>query len=387
MLFDKLFSKKKNRTPDHIPESSTPEYSDDIFEPEDVITQHSKELFKQSTETISLNEALKRYTPDFIPTTSMDRDLRQKLILYGNALGDISGSKYEGRPFPGLSVSEYNKIMSNKSLRSKDEGAYPVYEGWKDIDLFSPEHHFTDDTVMTIAVYKATQTILHNHIIDEDAIIRTYTTFLKHYYSFYPDAGFARGFENWAMRDSDERNFSFGNGACMRVGGIAVLCDNIQDVIKYAYHSAVPSHSHAEGIKGAVCTAVVYWMLVHGASKQDVLEYIKKQYPVDNGEKINGETTLQDLIDMNRTNPWSTLSVVCQTSLVEAVINFVSSESFEDCLRAGYKYLSDTDTISAIAAPMAAIFYKDISVRDPLDNYQSSLPGEALIHDYLDERL
>lgn len=85
----------------------------------------------------------------------------------------------------------------------------------------------------------------------------------------------------------------------------------------------------------------------------------------DNGEKINGGTTPQDLIDMNRVNPWSTLSVICRTSLVEAVINFVESDSFEDCLRTGYKYLSDTDTISAIAAPMATIFYKDISVRDP----------------------
>ena len=293
-------------------------------------------------------------------------------MLYAVALGDISGSRYEGTPYPGLSLVE---IMAERTTGS----AYPEYHGWKTIDLFTEGHHFTDDTVLSIAILVATREIMDNNLVNEEEIVELYAQYLREYTKLYPDAGFAAGFEKWVFSDTKDRNYSYGNGACMRVGGIAALFNDVEDVIKYAYYSALPSHSHKEGIKGAICTAVVYWMLIFGANKSDVLEYIKKQYPANDDYAINGETRLQDLVNMNRTNPWSTVSVICQTSLVEAVINFVESDSFERCLRNGYKYLCDRDTISAIAAPMAALYYQDISV--------GGYEGEKIVEVYLDDRL
>ena len=217
------------------------------------------------------------------------------------------------------------------------------------------------------------------NIVNEDEITQVYTEYLRKYHNMYPNAGYASGFDDWAYSETTERNFSYGNGSCMRVGGIAVLFDDVDDVIKHAYYSALPSHSHAEGIKGAVCTAVIYWMLAHGATKADVAAYMQKQYPADNGRDINSSTTMDRLVEMNRVNPWSTLSVICQTSLVEAVINFLESDSFESCLRNGYRYLCDRDTISAIAAPMAAIYYRDISV--------GGIDGKEIVARYFDNRL
>jgi ADP-ribosylglycohydrolase len=209
--------------------------------------------------------------------------------------------------------------------------------------------------------------------------VNIYAEYLRQYTRLYPSLSYGGGFLDWALSERSERNSSYGNGACMRVGGISLLFDSVEDVIRYAYYSALPTHSHEEGIKGAICTSVIYWMLSHGATKDDILQYLQKQYPANNGRRINGETTLKDLVAMNEKNPWATLSVICQTSLPEAVINFLESDSFESCLRNSYRYLCDRDTISAIAAPMAAIYYQDISV--------SGLDGEEIAKEYLDEKL
>lgn len=303
-------------------------------------TDESTAPFSYDTTTISLEEAMRLYKPDFIPRQRVIiQDDLKRYILYSVALGDIAGSRYEGVPYPEHCVSEILAAVSSSNRSGKCEGGmYPVYEGYKTIDMFTEFNHITDDTILTIAVYKATQKIKFENVVDEDEIVKAYTEYLREYFNLHPNAGYAGGFEEWALSETMDRNFSYGNGACMRVGGIAALFDDVEDVIKYAYYSALPSHSHTEGIKGAVCTAVIYWMLSYGATKDDVLKYIQKQYPSDNGRVINGATTMQKLVDMNRVNPWSTLTVICQTSLVEAVINFVDSDSFEECIRNSYRY-------------------------------------------------
>ena len=304
----------------------------------------------------------------------MNRQLLQRFILYGVALGDISGSRYEGVPYPGQQISEIQSIRAQNL-----DKAYPDYDGYKTIELFTEFHHLTDDTVLTFAIYKATQKIKDENIVDENEIVNVYTEYLRRYHNKYPNAGYASGFDDWAYSETTDRNYSYGNGSAMRVGGIAVLCDDIDDIIKYAYYSALPSHSHREGIKGAICTSVIYWILSYGGTRADVLEYLQQHYPKDNGREINSASTLSQFVAMNRVNPWSTLSVICQTSIVEAVVNFLESDSFESCLRNSYRYLCDRDTISAIAGPMAAIYYKDLTISD--------IDGEKLIQKYLDKGL
>ena len=357
MLFDKLFNKQNkniNNTNESVSEIANPE------------------LFQKTGDAMSLEYALETFIPDFVPNApSFDKDDIRRIVLCSVALGDISGSKYEGCPYPGLDVQE---IFARSQCKEK-----PVYDGWGEIDLFGPGHRFTDDTVLTLAMYHATHKLVEDYIHDEELIINVYTEYLRHYFNLYPDAGFAAGFEKWALSNTNERNHSYGNGSCMRVSGIPVLCDDINSVIKYAYYSALPSHSHFEGIKGAICTAVIYWMLIRGATKGDILGYIGKHYPITNGQKINSGTTLGDLVDMNKINPWSTLSVVCQTSLVEAVICFAESHSFEECLRNCYKFLCDRDTIAAIAAPMAALYHHDIKV--------CGESGFDIVKNYLDDKL
>lgn len=306
-------------------------------------------------EIITLKQAIKRFKPEFEPKERVisDDEVR-KLLLYAVVLGDISGSRYEGIGIPD-------------------------YESAETIDLFTKYHDFTDDTVLSIAVLKATQKLKKENIINENIARNIYGEYLKEYTKLYPNHNYGGRFYWWAFDEhtTNEGYYSCGNGSCMRVTGIAALFNNIEDIISYAYYSSLPTHDHPEGIKGACCTAVIYWMLINGASKDDIKEYFKKQYPVDNGYKINSNTTLHDLINMEDT--WASLTVISQTSLPEAIINFLESDSFENCLRNSYKYLCDRDTISAIAAPMAAIYYRDISI--------NGMPGDEIVEKYLDDKL
>lgn len=312
-------------------------------------------LPESDSDSLTLEKALENFKPDFTPRQlrMFDTDLK-KLILYGVILGDISGSRYEGVQLP-------------------------VHENYETIDLFTPHHRFTDDTALTIAVYKAAQKIQEDGIEDEQLIIDVYATYLRAYTRKYENLSYGGGYLEWALSDTDERGVSYGNGSCMRVGGIAVLFDKLDDVIKHAYYSAVSTHSHREGLKGAVCAAVIYWMLSYGATKNDIIRYVEKMYPNNGQYAIHCHTQMSDLIEMNQTNPWSTLTLICQTSIPEAVAHFLECDSFESCLRNSYKYLCDRDTISAIAGPMAAIFYRDLVV----DTRQ----GENLIFKYLDHKL
>jgi ADP-ribosylglycohydrolase len=333
--------------------------------------------FSRDTTTILLADAMNLYMPDFTPKDlGMSREALTKYILFGVTLGDVAGSQYEGVPFPGRSVSEMRAEVSSQLNR---EYAYPEDDCYKDIDMFTEFNHITDDTVLTFAIYKATQYIISENITDESEIVNIYTKYLHKYHHAYPNAGYAGGFDDWAWSETTERNYSYGNGSCMRVGGVAVLFDDIEDVIRYAYYSALPSHSHKEGIKGAICTAVIYWMLAYGASKNDVTRYLEKTYPNDGRYQIHAHTQLEDLVNMNRVDPWSTLSVICQTSVTEAVINFLESNSFESCLRNSYRYLCDRDTIAAISGPMAAIFYKEMNVQ--------GRDGEEVARSYLTTKL
>lgn len=341
-------------------------------------TEKVRSDFVQDTATISLKEVISLYKPDFTPNDfvmSME-DLR-KHILYAVAIGDITGSQYEGVPYPGQNVREM--LFSKRDAAASCGGEYPVYDGYKTIDLLTEFNHITDDTILTIAIYKATQKIKALNLTDENEIVNLYTKYLHKYHHAYPNAGYAGGFDDWAWSETADRNDSYGNGSCMRVSGIAVLFDDVEDVIRYAYYSALPSHSHKEGIKGASCTAVIYWMLAHGASKNDIVRYLEKIYPNDGRYPIHAHTKIEDLVNMNIVNPWSTLSVICQTSVTEAVINFLESDSFESCIRNSYRYLCDRDTISAISAPMAAIYYNDMTLQ--------GFSGEEIVKTYLDKKL
>lgn len=215
-----------------------------------------------------------------------------------------------------------------------------VYEAFtckqENFPLFSEKTRFTDDTVLTIAVADA-------FMNDKD-----YATTYKQYARKFPLAGFGGSFVNWVDSESMTGYGSYGNGSAMRVSSLGWLCNSIEDVFKEAKKSAEVTHDHPEGIKGAQAIASAVFLARKKYSKEQIKLFIQETF------HYNLERKLDDI------RPVYDFDVSCQGSVPEAIIAFLESKSFEDCIRKAISIGGDSDTIAAMAGGIAEAYYKEI---------------------------
>lgn len=253
------------------------------------------------------------------------------MAVIGAILGDISGSQYEHR-------------------RPKDLD-------YKNCDIFTDNCMFTDDTVMTLAAKLA---------------VTINIPFANAYREFgrkYPNAGYGGKFKDWLYNDDASAYNSFGNGSAMRCSYIGEHFNTEKEVTEWAIKSAECTHDHPEGIKGAVVTSMCIYMVRTGASKADVFEYVKRQYPRGSYE-YSVEYRIEDYRDTYR---WD---VSCQGSVPVAVRCFLESDNYESFIRNVYSLPCDVDTLCAIGGGIAEEFY-----------HGTGLDEDGLLQRYLDECL
>ena len=138
----------------------------------------------------------------------------------------------------------------------------------------------------------------------------------------------------------------------MRVSPVVDFFDTLGSVSQYAENSAACTHNHAEGIKGAVVTAVCGFMAKIGASKKEIEEYALKQYP--DGSCLYPVSMTLD--EMRKECGWDT---TCQGSVPVAIRCFLDSEDYESFLRNVLSIRCDTDTLCAIGGGIAEEFYHE----------------------------
>jgi ADP-ribosylglycohydrolase len=228
--------------------------------------------------------------------------------MLGAIIGDIIGSVYEG----------FSSIKT------------------KDFPLFCDRCHFTDDTVLTIAV---ADTILHNG---------DYVERFKWYYQRYPKAGYGKGFRAWALLPSSQPYHSFGNGSAMRVSPVAFAFNDLETVLNEAKRSAEVTHNHPEGIKGAQAVASAVFLARTTQDKTLIKSYIQTNFG------YNLEETLDEI------RPNYHFNSSCQGSVPQAIIAFLESTDFEDAIRNAISLGGDSDTIACIAGGIADAFYGNI---------------------------
>ncbi|MBQ7306981.1 MAG: ADP-ribosylglycohydrolase family protein [Clostridia bacterium] len=209
----------------------------------------------------------------------------------------------------------------------------------KDINLFSNDSSFTDDSVMTLAVLEIIQ---KGYINDNKKIIEV----LKKWGREFPNSGYGGMFMSWIFSENSKPYNSFGNGSAMRISPIGFYAKTEEEVKTFSKLVTEVTHNHSEGIKGAEVTAMCIYYAKSGKSKEFIKQYVSQYYDVNfNYEELKMNYRFNE---------------TCQETVPQAIYCFLISKDFEDCIRTSVSIGGDTDTLCAISCAIAEAYYKKI---------------------------
>jgi ADP-ribosylglycohydrolase len=211
-----------------------------------------------------------------------------------------------------------------------------------DFVLLSKRSEFTDDSVMTLAVAKGLMKSLGKSDEEER---ETLIDCMKQLGKRYPYAGYGGMFFRWVLGDDRRPYNSYGNGSAMRVSSAGWLYDSLEETEHAAGISAEVTHNHPEGIKGAKATAAAIYMARTGKSKEEIKEYIEKNY----GYNLN--KSMKDIVSRGHGEE------ICQISVPQALVCFLHSTGYIDTIRKAVSIGGDSDTIACIAGSIAEAYY------------------------------
>ncbi len=228
--------------------------------------------------------------------------------MLGAIIGDIVGSRWEFNP-----TNNYN------------------------FEWLSDENGFTDDTICTVAVADA---LLHGRDFGES--IHDWCNRYP-----YPMGGYGGRFAQWVRSDNPQPYNSFGNGAAMRVSPVAYRHEYLDEMLDAAAATAMPSHNHPEGIKGAQTVALAIFralQLKHQCKEvAQHIDEILKECVEFSGYDIN----IKKEAVINR------FDETCQGTVPVALWIIGQSTSFEDAVRKAVALGADADTLGAIVGSIA----------------------------------
>jgi len=245
--------------------------------------------------------------------------LSPSLPCLGAILGDIAGSAYE----------------FDNCRRT-------------DIDLFPPSADVTDDSILTLAVARW----LLDGPGDDPAPL---ALLLHRFGNQYPFGGYGGRFAHWLSAPSPAPYNSLGNGSAMRASPCGFAARSLDEALDLARRSALPTHDHPEGVKGAQAVAAAIYLARTGASKADIRSYVASTFAYDL------DRTCDDI------RPDYRFDETCPGSVPEAIVAFLDSADFESCIRLAISIGGDSDTIACMAGGIAQAFYREIppALADP----------------------
>ena len=247
--------------------------------------------------------------------------------MLGAMIGDIVGSKYE-----------FNNTFDY------------------DFKMFGGGCDFTDDTICTVAI--------------ADAILngRSYQESLLDWCRRYPSPKGAYGgrFAAWIRSLNPQPYNSFGNGSAMRVSPVAWLFDDLSQVLEEAEKTALPTHNHPEGIKGAKAVAHAIWYFrkskfseKYKDSENEETKGLKNENAKaskDENEIIQGFMSIARSYyeDFDtRVYPKGKFDETCMDAVPLSFYLLSQASSFEDAIRLAISHGGDSDTIGAIVGSIA----------------------------------
>ena len=235
-------------------------------------------------------------------------------MLYGALLGDIIGSLRE--------------IHNEKT---------------EDIELFPKGSHFTDDSVMTVAI---ADKLLHD---DKSSISnkKAYAMWYKQYYRRFPHAGYGQMFSSWANEETLSVQKSYGNGCAMRVTALGYACDDLKTLWKEVEDSCYYTHNNHEAKVGAKAIATAVFMAKKQEDKESIKEYISGKF----------KYRFPCLDEIREKYVFDSRTSYCVPPALEA---FFESTSYETAIRKAVSIGGDSDTIACMTGGIAEAYYKSI---------------------------
>ena len=261
--------------------------------------------------------------------------------MLGAIIGDIVGSRWEFEP-----TNDYH------------------------FEWMSNENSFTDDTICTVAVADA---LLHG---SED-----YGTSIHEWCRRYPHpmGGYGGRFAQWVFSDQPKPYNSYGNGAAMRVSPVAYWFEDENQVLDAAAATAMPSHNHDEGIKGAQTVALAIFKALSFRTYQEAPMHIDEI--IEECVQFSGYD-----INMPKASVLNCFDETCQGTVPVALKIISMATSFEDAVRMAVSLGADADTLGAITGSIAeAIWVIPLGMRRQFEEF---LPEDMqmVIHQFHHER-
>lgn len=227
--------------------------------------------------------------------------------MLGAIAGDIIGSVYE-----------FNNVKT------------------KNFPLFCEDSSYTDDTIMTVAV---ADWLMHGGDLAQ---------VMQHYGKTYPFpmGGYGGRFSIWLHEKNPKPYNSWGNGSAMRVSPVGWYFDSLEETMRVAKETAIVTHNHPEGIKGAQAVAAGIFLARNKKTKKDIKDFIEKTFGYD----------------LNRTcdeiRPAYRFNESCQGTVPEAFIAFLESKDYEDAIRLAVSLGGDSDTLACITGGIAEAYHQ-----------------------------
>ena len=228
--------------------------------------------------------------------------------MLGAIIGDIVGSRFEFDP-----TNDYN------------------------FELFTDECGFTDDSICTFAIADA----ILNH--------KDYGESLHEWCRLYPHpmGSYGGRFAQWVHSDNPKPYGSFGNGSAMRVSPVGWLCLPRDRILSHAEHTAVCTHNHPEGIKGAQTVALAIYIANIGRRCHKQPNEIVKNV-IEECVAFSAYN-----IDIRKEDVENRFDETCQGTVPVALWIIRQSQSFEDAIRRAVSLGADADTLGAIVGSIA----------------------------------
>ena len=229
-----------------------------------------------------------------------------------------------------------------------------------DFELITPSSGWTENTIFLLGTAAC---LLYGG---------EYVDCYQRWFQWYPKVkgGYGKSFSDWASAASLRPYYSCRNDGAMRAIPVAYAFDNLKDVMAEAERSAVVTHNHPEGIKGAQAAAAAVFLAKAGATKAAMTDLLTTVFAYDL------QTSYEALqIDYR-------FSELTQDTVAAAIIAFLSSTDFDDAVRKAVGLGGDASTLAAIAGGIAEAFYPKIkpglrqSVWNLLDESQQDLITE-----------